>query len=151
MPSGIDTGALLDRARTDLARPDASPVDLRRHLTRVVPAVEELLAENAALHGQLARARTCPVTHLPTRAAWTERAGQVLAQGPTVVLLVDLDHVDRTKDVQLRVSQVELISSPVRDMQLFEGGAACLHPTRSPGISSRSVLLDGGGSCLSTV
>ncbi|MFF8809903.1 GGDEF domain-containing protein [Streptomyces omiyaensis] len=91
MPSGIETGALLDRARTDLARPDASPVDLRRHLTRVVPAVEELLAENAALHGQLARARTCPVTHLPTRAAWTERAGQVLAQGPTVVLLVDLD------------------------------------------------------------
>lgn len=91
MPSGIDTGALLDRARTDLARPDASPLDLRRHLDRVVPAVEELLAENAALHGQLARARTCPVTGLPTRAAWTERAGQVLAEGPSVVLLVDLD------------------------------------------------------------
>ena len=91
MPSAIETGALLDRARTDLARPDASPHELRSALAQVVPAVEMLLAEVSTLSGQLAQARTCPVTGLPTRAAWTARAREIVAAGPAAALLVDLD------------------------------------------------------------
>ncbi|MFC8223838.1 GGDEF domain-containing protein [Streptomyces sp. NPDC057362] len=91
MPSAIETGALLDRARTDLARPDASPHELRSALAQVVPAVEMLLAEVSTLSGQLAQARTCPVTGLPTRAAWTARAREIVAAGPAAALLFDLD------------------------------------------------------------
>ncbi|MEU9480803.1 GGDEF domain-containing protein [Streptomyces sp. NPDC048191] len=91
MPSAIETGALLDRARTDLARPDASPHELRSALAQVVPAAEMLLAEVSTLSGQLAQARTCPVTGLPTRAAWTARAREIVAAGPAAALLVDLD------------------------------------------------------------
>ncbi|MDW8803652.1 GGDEF domain-containing protein [Streptomyces scabiei] len=91
MPSDIETGALLDRARANLARPDASLRELRNDLAQVVPAVETLLDEVAVLTDQLAQARTCPVTGLPTRAAWTVRARNVLAAGPAAVLLIDLD------------------------------------------------------------
>ncbi|QIP74651.1 GGDEF domain-containing protein [Streptomyces sp. VN1] len=91
MPSAIETGALLDRARTDLSRPDASPHELRSTLAQVLPAVEVLLAEVSTLNGQLAQARTCPVTGLPTRAAWTARACEIVAAGPAAALLVDLD------------------------------------------------------------
>ncbi|MFH9439279.1 GGDEF domain-containing protein [Streptomyces rochei] len=91
MPSVIETGALLDRARTDLARPDASPHELRSALAQVVPAVEMLLAEVSTLSGQLAQARTCPLTGLPTRAAWTTRAREIVAAGPAAALIVDLD------------------------------------------------------------
>lgn len=103
------------------------------------------------LGARLNTARRDPLTGLRTREGFTRRATALLKDSRAVVVLADVDHVDRTKDEQLRVSHGELFSSPVRDMQLFEGGAACLHPTRSPGISSRSVLLTGGGSCLPTV
>ncbi|MGA5643274.1 GGDEF domain-containing protein [Streptomyces cinereoruber] len=91
MQPAIRTGALLDRVRADLGRPDTSPQELRTALAEVVPAAEELLAQVADLQGQLAQARTCPVTGLPTRAAWTGRAQDVLAAGPAAVLLADLD------------------------------------------------------------
>ncbi|MFD9211806.1 hypothetical protein ACFVY9_01565 [Streptomyces sp. NPDC059544] len=101
------------------------------------------------LSRRLSAARRDPLTGLPTRAAFTARAHRALRRPDASVLLLDLDHVDRTKDERFRVSRSALISGPVRDMQPFEGGAACLHPTRSLGISSQSVLLAGGGSCLS--
>ncbi|WP_432138674.1 GGDEF domain-containing protein [Streptomyces sp. bgisy154] len=91
MQPAIRTGALLDRVRADLGRPDASPQQLRTALAEVVPAAEELLAQLADLQGQLAQARTCPVTGLPTRSAWTTQAQDVLAAGPAAVLLADLD------------------------------------------------------------
>jgi diguanylate cyclase (GGDEF)-like protein len=91
MQPAIHTGALLDRVRADLGRPDASPQQLRTALAQVVPAAEELLAQVTALQGQLAQARTCPVTGLPTRSAWTVQAQDILAAGPAVVLLADLD------------------------------------------------------------
>ncbi|MFF2926676.1 GGDEF domain-containing protein [Streptomyces celluloflavus] len=91
MQPAIRTGALLDRVRADLGRPDASPQQLRTALAEVVPAAEELLAQVADLQGQLAQARTCPVTGLPTRSAWTAQAQDVLAAGPAAVLLADLD------------------------------------------------------------
>ncbi|MFD8385266.1 GGDEF domain-containing protein [Streptomyces sp. NPDC059679] len=91
MQPAIQTRALLDRARADLGRPDASPQQLRCALAEVVPAAEELLAQVADLQGQLAQARTCPVTGLPTRAAWTARAREIVAAGPAAALLVDLD------------------------------------------------------------
>ncbi|MFF3982705.1 GGDEF domain-containing protein [Streptomyces sp. NPDC001828] len=91
MQPAIRTGALLDRVRADLGRPDASPQQLRTALAEVVPAAEELLAQVADLQGQLAQARTCPVTGLPTRSAWTTQAQDVLAAGPAAVLLADLD------------------------------------------------------------
>lgn len=104
-----------------------------------------------ALHKRLAATRKDPLTGLLRRDAYTARARRILARhGDSVtVVMVDADHVDRTKDKRLRVSRSALISGPVQDMQPFEGGAACLHPTRSPGISRRSVLLAGGESCLS--
>ncbi|MFE5866223.1 GGDEF domain-containing protein [Streptomyces virginiae] len=91
MQPAIPTGALLDRVRADLGRPDASTQQLRSALAEVVPAAEELLAQVAALQGQLAQARTCPVTGLPTRSAWIVQAQAVLEAGPAAVLLVDLD------------------------------------------------------------
>ncbi|MFE2529457.1 GGDEF domain-containing protein [Streptomyces sp. NPDC059382] len=91
MRSAMPTCALLDRVRADLGRPDVSTHQLRSALAEVVPAAEELLAQVAALRGQLAQARTCPVTGLSTRAAWTTQAQDVLAAGPAAVLLVDLD------------------------------------------------------------
>jgi diguanylate cyclase (GGDEF)-like protein len=91
MPSVIETGALLDRARANFARPDASRSDLRDDLAQVVPAVETLMAKVATLTSQLAQAHICPVTALPTRAAWTVRAQEILAAGPAAVLLIDLD------------------------------------------------------------
>lgn len=105
----------------------------------------------AALHKQLAATRKDPLTGLLRRDAYTAHARRLLARhgDDTTVVMVDADHVDRTKDKRLRVSRSALISGPVQDMQPFEGGAACLHPTRSPGISRRSVLLAGGESCLS--
>ncbi|GHH54532.1 GGDEF domain-containing protein [Streptomyces candidus] len=90
MPA-TQTDALLNRVRSDLRRSDASPQQLRCALAEVVPAAEELLAQVADLQGQLAQARTCPVTGLPTRSAWTARAQDVLAAGPAAVLLCDLD------------------------------------------------------------
>ncbi|MER6256807.1 GGDEF domain-containing protein [Streptomyces sp. NPDC001584] len=91
MQPAMQTGALLDRARADLGRPDASPQQLRSTLADVVPAAEDLLARIAELQDQLDQARTCPVTGLPTRSAWTTHAQDVLAAGPAAVLLVDLD------------------------------------------------------------
>lgn len=91
MRPAIQTGALLDRVRADLSRPDTSPQQLRCALAEVVPAAEELLARVTVLQGQLAQARTCPVTGLPTRSAWTAKAQGVLAAGPAAVLLLDLD------------------------------------------------------------
>ncbi|MFB6670442.1 GGDEF domain-containing protein [Streptomyces parvus] len=91
MQPAIRTCALLDRVRADLGRPDASPQQLRTALAEVVPAAEELLARVADLQGQLDQARTCPVTALPTRSAWTTQAQDVLAAGPAAVLLADLD------------------------------------------------------------
>ncbi|MEV7891589.1 GGDEF domain-containing protein [Streptomyces sp. NPDC002817] len=83
--------AVLDRARSDLAHDGVSPQRLRQTLALVVPAAEELRSQVAELTGQLAQARTCPVTGLPTRAAWTARAHRVIAEGSAVVLLIDLD------------------------------------------------------------
>ncbi|MGW2465008.1 hypothetical protein ACWC2M_39480 [Streptomyces sp. NPDC001761] len=99
-----------------------------------------------SLHIRLAATREDPLTGLLRRDAYTARARRVLARhgNDTAVVLVDQDHVDRTKDGQLRVSRFVLISGPVREMQLFEGGAACLHPMRFSGIFSRSVFLAGG-------
>lgn len=104
-----------------------------------------------SLHRRLAAARRDPLTGLLGRDGYTAKARQIIDRytGAATVVICDLDHVDRTKDEQLRVSQVALTSDSVRDMQLIEGGAACLHPTRSPGTSSQSVLPAGGGSCLS--
>ncbi|WP_371801498.1 GGDEF domain-containing protein (plasmid) [Streptomyces sp. NBC_01732] len=87
----IQTGTLLDRARADLGRPDASPQQLRYALAQIVPAAEDLMAQVAVLQSQLERARTCPVTGLPTRSAWTTQAQGVLEAGPAAVLLIDLD------------------------------------------------------------
>ncbi|MDX3066890.1 MULTISPECIES: GGDEF domain-containing protein [Streptomyces] len=86
-----DARAAFDRARGDLAQDGVSPQRLRQTLALVVPAAEELWSQVADLTGQLAQARTCPVTGLPTRSAWTARAHRVIADGPTVVLLIDLD------------------------------------------------------------
>ncbi|MFE5847868.1 GGDEF domain-containing protein [Streptomyces niveus] len=91
MQPAAETGALLERARADLDHPDASPQQLKAALAQVVPAAEELLAHVAALSGQLAEARTCPVTGLPTRSAWTARAQEILAASPATFLLIDLD------------------------------------------------------------
>lgn len=91
MQPAIQPGALLDRARADLGRPDTSPQQLRSALAQIVPAAEDLMAQVAVLQGQLERARTCPVTGLPTRSAWTAQAQDVLEAGPAAVLLVDLD------------------------------------------------------------
>ncbi|RPK32654.1 Response regulator PleD [Streptomyces sp. ADI92-24] len=90
-PAIQQPGALLDRARADLGRPDASPQQLRSALAQIVPATEDLMAQVAVLQGQLERARTCPVTGLPTRSAWTTQAQDVLEAGPAAVLLIDLD------------------------------------------------------------
>ncbi|MDT9700144.1 GGDEF domain-containing protein [Streptomyces sp. P17] len=86
-----DARAAFDRARGDLARDGVSPQRLRQTLALVLPVAEKLWSQNADLTGQLAQARTCPVTGLPTRAAWTAQAHHVIADGPTVVLLIDLD------------------------------------------------------------
>lgn len=86
-----DVRAAFDRARGDLARDGVSPQRLRQTLALVLPVAEKLWSQNVDLTGQLAQARTCPVTGLPTRAAWTAQAHHVIADGPTVVLLIDLD------------------------------------------------------------
>ncbi|MFD9044437.1 GGDEF domain-containing protein [Streptomyces bottropensis] len=86
-----DARAAFDRARGDLARDGVSPQRLRQTLALLLPVAENLWSQNAELTGQLAQARTCPVTGLPTRAAWTAQAHHVIADGPTVVLLIDLD------------------------------------------------------------
>ncbi len=65
MQPALRTGALLDRVRADLDRPDASPQQLRTALAEVVPAAQELLVQVAELQGKLAQARTCPVTACP--------------------------------------------------------------------------------------
>jgi diguanylate cyclase (GGDEF)-like protein len=91
MQPAIQTGAVLDRARVDLGRPDVSPQQLRSALAQIVPAAEDLMAQVAVLQSQLERARTCPVTGLPTRSAWTTQAQDVLEAGPAAVLLIDLD------------------------------------------------------------
>lgn len=55
-----------------------------------------------ALHGGmllrcLSSARRDPLTGLHTRAGWTARAERLIAKNPNaLVILVDLDHVDRT-------------------------------------------------------
>ncbi|MEU3837985.1 hypothetical protein [Streptomyces microflavus] len=99
------------------------------------------------LYKQIAAKEKDPLTGTWRREAFTDRARRILDRHPDEVVLVlaDADHVDRAKNEKLRVSRSALISGPVRVMQPFEGGAACLHPMRSPGTSSRSALPAGGG------
>ncbi|KOG83160.1 MULTISPECIES: hypothetical protein [Streptomyces] len=70
-----------------------------------IPAIAAALpAVGWALHTglltrRLASARRDPLTGLHTRAGWTARAERLLTKNPgALVLLIDLDHVDRTTD-----------------------------------------------------
>ncbi len=103
-----------------------------------------------ALHKRLAATRTDSLTGLLRRDTYTARARRLLARhgNDTAVVMIDADHVDRTTGEHLSVSGAASTHSSVRVMQLSEGGAACLHPVRSTGISDRFVSLSGGASCL---
>lgn len=92
MAQPAELGAVLAQARADLTRTDVSREQLHRHLARLVPAVENLLAHAEDLTDLLDQARTCPVTGLPTRAAWTALADARLKAGPAAaVVFADLD------------------------------------------------------------
>ncbi|MGI5140251.1 hypothetical protein [Streptomyces sp. CA-106110] len=76
-----------------------------------------------AVHGgiltrRLSSARRDPLTGLHTRAGWTARAEHCIRRHPrAAVILVDLDHVDRTTAGQVGVSEVAVGWRPVRDIQ----------------------------------
>ncbi len=53
--------------------------------------IAHLEAYARELEAELDRARHCPVTGLWTRGAWEREARQIVATGPAVVLLADLD------------------------------------------------------------
>ncbi|MEV7602906.1 GGDEF domain-containing protein [Kitasatospora sp. NPDC089797] len=102
---------LIDRARRHLeahARTWASELDedagpraawyVHHDLAALLPLLQETLADRDRLATRLQSARRDPLTGLDTRQAWTERAEQLTAAGPTAVLLVDLDHFKPVND-----------------------------------------------------
>ncbi|MEU0234096.1 MULTISPECIES: GGDEF domain-containing protein [unclassified Streptomyces] len=67
-------------------------------LEQLAQVTETLLAQVNTLTEQLNEARTCPVTQLPTRAAWNALAAQVCTTGTTAVLLIDLNGFKAVND-----------------------------------------------------
>ncbi|WP_228983477.1 GGDEF domain-containing protein [Streptomyces sp. DH12] len=83
----IDPASALVAARAEIEN-GAPSVGVLAQLTQLT---EVLLSQVENLAEQLTEARTCPVTQLPTRAAWNALAEEVCASGPAVVLLIDLN------------------------------------------------------------
>jgi diguanylate cyclase (GGDEF)-like protein len=68
---------------------------------QLLPLTRQLLAEREQLLARLEGARTDPVTGLPTRAAFTDAAQQLLDQGgPYAVLFADLDDLKALNDTR---------------------------------------------------
>jgi diguanylate cyclase (GGDEF)-like protein len=68
---------------------------------QLLPLTRQLLAEREQLLARLEGARTDPVTGLPTRAAFTDTAQQLLDQsGPYAVLFADLDDLKALNDTR---------------------------------------------------
>jgi diguanylate cyclase (GGDEF)-like protein len=57
-----------------------------------------LVMVNRQLRAELATALTCPVTQLPSRAAWTTYAQRYIATWPAAVLVADLDRFKPIND-----------------------------------------------------
>ena len=86
--ASIDAAATLADARAELQNGTPS----LRTLAALLTYTEELAA-------QLTDARTCPVTALPTRAAWLAEAESIVSAGPAVVVMIDLDAFKPVNDV----------------------------------------------------
>ncbi|MGP3750043.1 GGDEF domain-containing protein [Streptomyces sp. IBSNAI001] len=67
-------------------------------LAQLTQLTEVLLNQVETLAEQLTEARTCPVTQLPTRAAWNALAEEVCTSGAAVVLLIDLNDFKPVND-----------------------------------------------------
>lgn len=90
----IDPASALGAARAEIetGAPSVGVLAQLTQLTEVLLTQVEMLAE------QLTEARTCPVTQLPTRAAWNVLAEGVCASGAAVVLLIDLNDFKPVND-----------------------------------------------------
>ncbi|MER7688776.1 GGDEF domain-containing protein [Streptomyces sp. NPDC097610] len=90
----VDPAAALIAARAELHTGQPS-LDTFAQLAQ---ATEILLAQVDHLADQLTEARTCPLTRLPTRALWLAQAEEVVATGPSVVIMVDLNDFKPVND-----------------------------------------------------
>ncbi|MFC9816559.1 GGDEF domain-containing protein [Streptomyces virginiae] len=90
----IDPASALLAARTEIES-GAPSLGVLAQLTQLT---EVLLTQVETLAEQLTEARTCPVTQLPTRAAWNALAEEVCASGAAVVLLIDLNDFKPVND-----------------------------------------------------
>lgn len=71
---------------------------LREKIARLEAEKREWRAEKRKLKAELDQARHCPVTGLWTRRAWEEEALRIVAGGPAVILLADLDQFKPIND-----------------------------------------------------
>lgn len=90
----VDPAAALAAARAEL-RTGHPSLNTLAQLTQVT---ENLLAQVDLLAHQLTEARTCPLTGLPTRALWLAQAEEVVATGPSIVIMVDLNDFKPVND-----------------------------------------------------
>ena len=90
----VDPTAALAAARAEL-RSGQPRLSTLAQLTR---ATEILLAQVDRLADQLTEARICPLTGLPTRALWLAQAEEVVATGPSVVIMIDLNDFKPVND-----------------------------------------------------
>ncbi|WP_051853524.1 GGDEF domain-containing protein [Streptomyces sp. NRRL S-146] len=90
----IDPASALVAARAEIEN-GAPSVGV---LAQLAQLSEVLLGQVENLAEQLTEARTCPVTQLPTRAAWNALAEEVCASGSAVVLLIDLNDFKPVND-----------------------------------------------------
>ncbi|MFE3609349.1 GGDEF domain-containing protein [Streptomyces goshikiensis] len=90
----IDPASALLAARTEIES-GAPSLGVLAQLTQLT---EVLLVQVETLAEQLTEARTCPVTQLPTRAAWNALAEEVCASGAAVVVLIDLNDFKPVND-----------------------------------------------------
>ncbi|WP_404871041.1 GGDEF domain-containing protein (plasmid) [Kitasatospora griseola] len=132
------TAELIDRARQHLeahARTWASELDedagpraawyVHQDLAALLPLLQETLADRDRLAARLQTARRDPLTGLVTRQAWTERAEQLAAAGPLVVLLCDLDHFKPVNDRFGHAAGDAVLAATARRLADWCGPAGC--------------------------